>query len=171
MTPSNRSYTLVGENDKILFHNCVDLKQCHTKVSHNLEAKPFSPIPVTSSLKSNAILSSTNAKKSKVEKSNKTRCNSNQVRPCHATSQQISVLKFLRKLAKPQGLSMLALQYNVFIHDVDKLISLNSQLLMIKGGWGRGGVSCSSLLISLNSQLLMTKGGWGGVGLGGVSCS
>ena len=58
---------------------------------------------------------------------------------------------------------MPALQYNVFIHDVDKLISLNSQLPMTKGGWGGGGVSSSSLLISLNSQLLMTKGGWGGV--------
>ena len=66
---------------------------------------------------------------------------------------------------------MPALQYNVFIHDVDKLISLNSQLLMSKGGWGEGGVSCSPLLISLNSQLLMSKGGWGGVGWGGVSCS
>ena len=52
------------------------------------------------------------------------------------------------QLAKPQGLSMLALQYNVFIHDVDKLISLNSQLLMTKGWWGGGGVSSSSLLIS-----------------------
>ena len=31
---------------------------------------------------------------------------------------------------------MLALQYNAFIHDVDKLISLNSQLQMTKGGWG-----------------------------------
>ena len=39
------------------------------KVSHNPEAKPFPPIPVTSNLKSNAVLSSTNAKKSKVEKS------------------------------------------------------------------------------------------------------
>ena len=38
-------------------------------MSHNLEAKPPPPIPVTSSLKSNVILSSTNAKKSKVEKS------------------------------------------------------------------------------------------------------
>ena len=66
---SKRSYTLVGENGKILSHNHVDLKLCHTKVSHNLEAKPSPPIPVTSSLKSNAILSSTNAKKSKVEKS------------------------------------------------------------------------------------------------------
>ena len=66
---SNRSYTLVGENGKILSHNCVDLKLCHTKVSHNLEAKPFPPIPFTSSLKYNAILSSTNAKKSKVVKS------------------------------------------------------------------------------------------------------
>ena len=63
---------------------------------------------------------------------------------------------------------MPALQYNVFIYDVDKLISLNSQLLMTKGGWDGGGVSCSSLLISLNSQLLMTKGG---LGDGGVSCS
>ena len=66
---SNRSYTLVGENGKILSHNCVDLKLCHTKVLRNLEAKPFSPIPVTSSLKSDAILSSISAKKSKVEKS------------------------------------------------------------------------------------------------------
>ena len=66
---SSRSYTLVGENGKILSQNCVGLKLCHTRVSHNLEAKPFPPIPVTSSLKSNAILSSTNAKKSKVEKS------------------------------------------------------------------------------------------------------
>ena len=40
------------------------------------------------------------------------------------------------------------------------LISLNSQLLMTKGG---GWVSCSSLLISLNSQLMMTKGGGGEV--------
>ena len=61
----------------------------------------------------------------------------------------------------PQGLSVLALQYNVFIHNVDKLISLNSQLLMTKGEWCGGGVSSSSLLISLNSQLLMTKGGGG----------
>ena len=59
---------------------------------------------------------------------------------------------------------MLALQYNVFIHDVDKLISLNSQLMMTKGRLGMGGVSFSSLLISLHSQLLMTKGGWGGGG-------
>ena len=66
---SNRNYILTGENDKILSHNCVDLKLCHTKVSHNLEAKPFPPIPVTSSLKSNGILSSTNAKKSNVERS------------------------------------------------------------------------------------------------------
>ena len=66
---SNRSYTLVGENSKILSQNCVDLKLCHTKVSHNLEAKPFPPIPVTSSLKSNAIPSSTNAMQSTVEKS------------------------------------------------------------------------------------------------------
>ena len=58
---------------------------------------------------------------------------------------------------------MLALQYNVFIHDVDMLISLNSQHLMTKGGWSGGVVSSSSLLISLNSQLLMTNGGWGGV--------
>ena len=29
---------------------------------------------------------------------------------------------------------MLALQYNVFIHYVNKLISLNSQLVMIKVG-------------------------------------
>ena len=28
------------------------------------------------------------------------------------------------KLAEPRGLSMPELQYNVFIHDVDKLISL-----------------------------------------------
>ena len=34
----NRSYSLVGENGKILSHNCVDLKLCHTKVSHNLKA-------------------------------------------------------------------------------------------------------------------------------------
>ena len=66
---SNRRYILVGENGKILSCNHVDLKLHHTKVSHNLEAKPFPPIPVTSSLKSNAILSSTNAKKCKVEKS------------------------------------------------------------------------------------------------------
>ena len=65
---SNRSNTLVGENGKILSQNYVDLKLCHTKVSCNLEAKPIPPIPVTSSLKSNAILSGTNAKKSKVEK-------------------------------------------------------------------------------------------------------
>ena len=43
---------------------------------------------------------------------------------------------------------MPALQYNVFIHDVDKLISLNSQLLMTKGWWGGGGMPSSSLLIS-----------------------
>ena len=66
---SNRSYILVGEYGKILSHNCVDLRLCHTKMLHNLEAKLFPPIPVTSSLKSNAILSSTNAKKNKVEKS------------------------------------------------------------------------------------------------------
>ena len=64
---SNRSFTLVGENGKILSSNDVDLKLCHTKVSHNLEVKPFPPILVASSLKSNAILSNTNAKKSKVE--------------------------------------------------------------------------------------------------------
>ena len=40
---SNRSYTLVGENGKILSQNHVDLKLCHTKLSHNLEAKPFPP--------------------------------------------------------------------------------------------------------------------------------
>ena len=66
---SNRSYTLVGVSGKILSQNSVDLKLCHTKVSHNLEAKPFPPTPVTSSLKSNVTLSSANAKKSKVEKS------------------------------------------------------------------------------------------------------
>ena len=66
---SNRSYTLVGENGKILSHNCVDLKLCHTKASHNLEAKPLPPITVISSLRVNAIPSSTNAKKSKGEKS------------------------------------------------------------------------------------------------------
>ena len=66
---SNRRYTLIGENGKILSHNHVDLKLCHTKVSHNLEAKPFPLIPVTSSQKSNAILSSTNARKSKDEMS------------------------------------------------------------------------------------------------------
>ena len=66
---SNRSYTLVGENGKILSHNHVDLKLCHPKVSYNLEAKLPPPTTVTSSLKSNTILSSTNAKKSKVEKS------------------------------------------------------------------------------------------------------
>ena len=66
---SNRSYTLFGENGKILSQNHVDLKLCHIKVLHNLEAKPFPLIPVTSSLKSNAIPSSTNAKRSKVEKS------------------------------------------------------------------------------------------------------
>ena len=66
---SNRSNTLFGENGKILSGNHVDLELCHTKVSHNLQTKPFHPIPATSSLKSNAILSSTNAKKSKVEKS------------------------------------------------------------------------------------------------------
>ena len=31
---------------------------------------------------------------------------------------------------------MLALQYSVFIHDVDNLILLNSQLLLTKVGWG-----------------------------------
>ena len=41
---SNRSYTLVGENGKILSCNHVDLKLCHTKVSHNLDAKPSPPI-------------------------------------------------------------------------------------------------------------------------------
>ena len=66
-----------------------------------------------------------------------------------------------KKKPNPRGLSMPALQYNVFIHDVGKLISLKSQLLMTKGGWGGGGVSCSSSCISLKSQLLMTKGGWG----------
>ena len=58
-----------------------------------------------------------------------------------------------------------ALQYNVFIHDVDKLISLNSQLLMTKGGWGEGGVSSSSLHISLNS-LTPDDQGWMGWGWG-----
>ena len=69
---SNSSYTLVGENGKILPCNPADLKLCHTKVLPNLEAKPSPPIPVTSSLRSNAkpaTLSSTNAKKSKIEKS------------------------------------------------------------------------------------------------------
>ena len=37
---SNRSYTLFGENGKILSHNHVDLKLCHTKVLHNLEDNP-----------------------------------------------------------------------------------------------------------------------------------
>ena len=67
---SNRSYTVIGENGKILSHNCVDLKLYHTKGLHNLEAKPSLSIPVTSSLKSNvkpATLSSINAKKNKVE--------------------------------------------------------------------------------------------------------
>ena len=65
---------------------------------------------------------------------------------------------------------MPALQYNVFIHDVDKLITLNSELLMTKGVGGvANGVSSSSLLISLNSQLLMTKGGWGGDGVSSSS--
>ena len=37
-----------------------------------------------------------------------------------------------------------------------------SSYLTLNSWWPRvGGVSCSSLLISLNSQLLMTKGGWG----------
>ena len=43
---SNRSYTLVWENGKILSHNHVDLKLCHTKVLHNLEAS----LPLPSSL-------------------------------------------------------------------------------------------------------------------------
>ena len=51
------------------------------------------------------------------------------------------------------------------------LISLNSQLLMAKGRWGGGVVSCSSLLISLNSQLLMTNGGCVGVGCPPPHCS
>ena len=86
---SKRSYTLVGENSKILSHNDVDLRLCHTKVSHNLEAKSSLPIPVTSSHISNAIGNSTNAKKRKVEKSVKTRCNSIQVGPYHEATQQI----------------------------------------------------------------------------------
>ena len=68
----NKSYTLIGENSKIISHSHVDLKLCYTKVLHNLEAKPSPPIPVTSSLKSNvkpATPSTTNVKKSKVEKS------------------------------------------------------------------------------------------------------
>ena len=64
---SNRNYTQVGENGPILSQNCVDLKLCHTKVSHNLEAKPFPPMPVTSILKYNAIPSSTNAKKGRLK--------------------------------------------------------------------------------------------------------
>ena len=50
-------------------------------------------------------------------------------------------------------------------------ISLNSQLLITKGGWGGGVVSCCSLLISLNSKLLMIKGGWGGAGCHPPHCS
>ena len=38
---SGRSYTLVGENGKILSHNCIDLTFCHTNVLH----KNFPPIP------------------------------------------------------------------------------------------------------------------------------
>ena len=67
---SNRSYTLVGENDKILSHNHVDLKLCHTKVSHNPEEKPSPSIPITSSQKSNVKFttpSSTNAKKARLK--------------------------------------------------------------------------------------------------------
>ena len=44
------------------------ISNCHSKVSHNHEAKPSPLIPVISNLKSNAILSITNAKKSKIEK-------------------------------------------------------------------------------------------------------
>ena len=50
---------------------------------------------------------------------------------------------------------MLVLQYNVFIHDVDKLISLNTQLLMTKGVGG-GGVSSYSLHIS-PTKLIATQ--------------
>ena len=72
---------------------------------------------------------------------------------------------------------MPALQYNVFNHDVDKLLmtdggggrvgpppshcscQFNSQLLMTDRGGGRmGSPHCSC---HFNSQLLVTNGGWG----------
>ena len=61
---SGRSYTLVGENSKIISQNHMDLKICHTNVSHrNLEAKLSSPISNALNVVKSATLSSTSAKK------------------------------------------------------------------------------------------------------------
>ena len=67
---SGRSYTLVGENGKILSQNCIDLKLCHTNVSHrNLAAKLSPPISNIPNVVKSTTLSSTCAKKSNINKS------------------------------------------------------------------------------------------------------